>query len=393
MERLIDTAAAEMGIDRARLRALNHVRHFPHQAPSGMSYDSGDFSPLLAQALELAEWDGFEARKAESAARGKLRGRGIGQYLEITAPPADEMGGISFDADGGVTITTGTLDYGQGHATPFAQILSSRLGVPFALIRLVQGDSDALIAGGGTGGSKSLMASGAAIVEAAEIVVTRGKQLAAFVLEADAADIEFAVHAEGGRFSIVGTDRSIGILDLAERMRTGLTLPPDVPATLDVKHVHKGAPSAFPNGCHVAEVEIDPETGVAEVVRYSMVNDFGVVVNPMLVAGQCHGGVAQGIGQALRERVVYDESGQLLTGSFMDYALPRATDLPDLVHGWHPVPATTNRIGAKGCGEAGCAGSLPSVMNALVDAMRPHGVTHIDMPATPEVIWRALQGR
>jgi carbon-monoxide dehydrogenase large subunit len=299
-----------------------------------------------------------------------------------------EMGGIRFEADGTVTIITGTLDYGQGHASPFAQVLTEKLGVPFDRIRLLQGDSDELIAGGGTGGSKSIMASGAAIVEASEKVIEKGKQIASFVLEAAVADIEFGQ----GRFAIAGTDRSIGIMELAEQLRTGLKLPPELPQSLNVKHVHDQAPSAFPNGCHVAEVEIDPETGVAEVVRYAMVNDFGTIINPLLVEGQCHGGVVQGIGQALMERTVYDGEGQILTGSYMDYALPRAPDVPNFVFASHPAPAKTNILGAKGCGEAGCAGSLPSVMNAVVDALRQVGVTHINMPATPQRVWSAIEG-
>jgi len=224
-------------------------------------------------------------------------------------------------------------------------------------------------------------------VEAAAKVVEQGKHIASFVLEASAGDIEFT----RGRFLIAGTDRSIGILELAEKLRTGLKLPAEVPTTLDVKHATDGIPSAFPNGCHVAEVEIDPQTGVTEVVKYSSVNDFGTLVNPLLVEGQVHGGLVQGIGQALMERAVYDSEGQLLTGSYMDYAMPRATDVPNFVAVSHPVPATTNPLGTKGCGEAGCAGALVSVMNAIVDALAEFGVTHIDMPATPERVWSVIQ--
>ncbi len=384
MERLIDTAAAEMGIDRVELRRRNHIRpeQLPYDTASGMVYDSGDFPMLLERALAIADWDGFAARRADSRRRGRLRGIGIGQYLEVTAPPSQEMGGISFDADGGVTITTGTLDYGQGHASPFAQLLVDRLGVPFERVRLVQGDSDALIAGGGTGGSKSLMASGAAIHEAAMLVIERGRHIAAHMLEAGVEDIDFSA----GRFAIVGTDRGIGIMDLAERLRAGETLPPDVPQDLDAATIHDHAPSAFPNGCHIAEVEIDEETGVVEVVSYIMANNFGVLVNPMLVEGQTHGGIVQGIGQALLESVEYDADGQLLSGSFMDYALPHAMDLPQFTFASFPVPARTNVLGVKGCGEAGCAGALPSVMNAVADALG----RHIDMPATPQRVWRAL---
>ena len=389
MERLIDTAAHEMGIDRVALRRRNHIRpdEMPYAAPNDMTYDSGDFPGVLEKALAAADWGGFPARREESRARGKLRGIGIGDYLEVTAPPSKEMGGIRFDADGTVIIITGTLDYGQGHASPFAQVLTEKLGVPFDRIRLLQGDSDELIAGGGTGGSKSIMASGAAIVEASEKVVENGRQIAAHVLEAATVDIEFA----HGRFTIAGTDRGIGIMELAEQLRAGMTPPPDLPQTLYVRHVHEAAPSAFPNGCHVCEVEVDPETGTVEVVRYTMANDFGTVINPMLVEGQAHGGIVQGIGQALLERVVYDEEGQPLTGSFMDYALPRATDAPMVAGTSHPVPAKTNILGAKGCGEAGCAGALPSVMNALVDALSEYGIRHIDMPATPLRVWEAIQ--
>src|SRR5579884_313885 len=389
MERLVDTAAAEMGIDRVELRRRNHIppEAMPYKAPNGTTYDSGDFTNLLDKALALADWDGFAARKAESRARGRLRGIGISDYLELTGPPGREMGGIRFEPNGDVTIVTGTLDYGQGHASPFAQVLASRLGIPFQRIRLLQGDSDQLIAGGGTGGSKSMIVSGNAIVRAADKVIDAGKQIAAHVLEAAAADIEF----RAGRFEIAGTDRSLGLLELAERIHAGLELPPGLPQSLDVESVSDGPPSAFPNGCHIAEVEVDPETGVTEVVRYTFVNDFGTVINPLLVTGQAHGGIVQGIGQALREHVVYDEAGQLLSGSYTDYALPRADDAPPFVSDFHPVPAKTNPLGAKGCGEAGCAGALPSVINALVDALSEYGIRRIDMPATPERVWRAIQ--
>jgi carbon-monoxide dehydrogenase large subunit len=388
MERLIEAAAAETGRDAVALRRLNHIRpeQMPYQAASGSAYDSGEFTALLDRALDAADWEGFAARKAESAARGKLRGRGIGNYLEVTAPPAREQGGIRFEKDGSVTIITGTLDYGQGHWTPFAQVLHQKLGVPFERIRLVQGDSDELIAGGGTGGSKSLMASGAAILEASDQVIEKGRLVAAHALESAVVDIAFS----RGRFAVTGTDRGMDLMELVAWLRAAKELPPGVPASLDVRHVFDQAPSAFPNGCHIAEVEIDPDTGVAQVVRYVAVNDFGTVVNPMLVAGQAHGGIVQGIGQALYERTVYDEEGQLVSGSFTDYALPRADDVCAFATESRPVPARTNPLGAKGCGEAGCAGSLPAVMNAVVDALSLYGIRHIDMPATPETIWRAI---
>ncbi len=378
MERLVEAAARETGIDAITLRRRNQIRPdlLPYAAPSGLAYDSGDFPGMLDAALAAADWDGFASRAAESAARGRVRGRGLGQYLEVTAPASNEMGGVRFEPDGGVTIITGTLDYGQGHAAPFAQVLAGRLGVPFAAIRLIQGDSDELLAGGGSGGSRSMMQSGTAILAAADQVIENGRRAAAEVLEAAEQDIVF----QDGGFAIVGTDRRIGIMQLAARM----------PGALDASLVSPGVPSAYPNGCHVAEVEVDPQTGVVEVVRYAMVNDFGVEVNPRLVAGQAHGGVAQGIGQALGEAVHYDEDGQLLTGSFMDYALPRADSVPGFAVSSRPTPALTNPLGVKGCGEAGCAGSLPAVMNALGDALARLGVTHIDMPATPERVWRAI---
>ena len=388
MERLIDTAAREMGIDRVELRRRNHIAptQMPYKAPSGMSYDSGEFTAVLDKALAAADWNGFEARKAESAKRGKLRGRGLGSYLEVTGPPAKEYGGIRFEGDGTITMLSGTLDYGQGHATPFAQVLSEQTGIPFERFRLLQGDSDQLKVGGGTGGSKSALVGSQAFLEAGDKLIEQGKQIAAQVLEAATADIEFVK----GRYAIAGTDRSISIVELADRLRGGLKLPADLPQSLDVSHISDNPPFSFPNGCHVAEIEIDPDTGMIEVVRYFMVNDFGTVINPMLVAGQAHGGVIQGIGQALMERTVYDPQGQPIAGSFMDYAMPRATDAPDFSIESHSVPCKTNRLGVKGCGEAGCAGALPSVMNAIVDALSTHGVTHIDMPVTPEKVWRVL---
>jgi carbon-monoxide dehydrogenase large subunit len=391
MERLVDAAAAEMGIDRVALRRRNQIRpqELPLQTASSSNYDSGDFIVLTKRALELADSKGFARRKRESRKRGKLRGFGVSNYLEVTAGPVKELAGITFNADGTVTLATGTLDFGMGHATPFAQVLSERLGVPFEKINMIQGDSDKINpVGGGSGGSKSLMHSGTAIIEGAAKVIDNGKQLAAYVLEAAPADIAF----EHGRFVIVGTDRSISIMELAQKLHTGLKPPADVPQSLDVTHVSDGpGASTYPNGCHVAEVEVDPQTGFVEIMKYSCVNDFGTLVNPMIVEGQMHGGVVQGIGQALMEQAVYDEEGQLLTGSFMDYAMPRAADVPSFALADHGVPTKTNPLGVKGCGEAGCAGGLPCVMNAVLDALADHGVRHVDMPLTPFRIWQALQ--
>src|SRR3954449_8862879 len=390
MERLIDHAAEEMKIDRLSLRKRNQIRpsEIPYSASSGMKYDSGDFPAVFERAIEVGDVKGFKQRKREAKKRGKLRGLGIGSYLEVTAPPNKEMGGIRFEPNGDVTIITGTLDYGQGHATPFAQVLSQKLGIPFERIKLLQGDSDELLAGGGTGGSRSMYASGTAIVEGADQVIEKGKQIAGFVLEAAASDIEFSA----GKFTIAGTDRSIGIMELADRLRTGLKVPEGVPNSLSVRHVTaEPIPSVFPNGCHVAEVEIDPDTGVIEIVSYNSVNDFGTIINPLLVAGQVHGGVVQGIGQAIMEKTAYDADGQLLTGSYMDYAMPRAEGSPEIGFESLPIPAKNNPLGVKGCGEAGCAGALTSVMNAIINALSDCGVTNIEMPATPERVWKTLQ--
>jgi aerobic carbon-monoxide dehydrogenase large subunit len=387
MERLIERAADEMGIDRVALRKKNLVKsaQMPYMASSGLQYDSGDFPSVMANALKASDYAGFAKRKKESRKQGKLRGIAVGAYLEVTAPPGKELGKIVFDKDGGVTLITGTLDYGQGHSSPYSQVLADRLGVPFDKIRLVQGDSDIVHAGNGTGGSRSITASGQAIVEASALVIEKGKEAAAHVLEASSADIEFA----GGRFTIAGTDRGIDILDLAKTLQDGKGN--GGPSSLDVDHVTSEIQQTYPNGCHVAEVEVDPDTGTIAIVKYTGVNDFGVVVNPLMVAGQVHGGVAQGIGQALMECVSYDQSGQPITGSFMDYAMPRASDIPDFALGDHPSPATTNPLGTKGCGEAGCAGSLSTVVNAVMNALADSGVKHINMPLTPERVWQAIQ--
>jgi aerobic carbon-monoxide dehydrogenase large subunit len=388
MERLIDRAADEMGINRLTLRKRNFIKsaQMPFAASSGVTYDSGDFQGVFNKALAISDHANFAKRKKESRKRGKLRGIAVGSYLEVTAPPNVELGKIVFEDDGSVRLITGTLDYGQGHATPFAQVLSAQLGVPFENIKLEQGDSDIVHAGNGTGGSRSITASGMAIVEASKLVIEKGKRAAAYLMEAAEGDIEFG----NGRFTIAGTDRSIDIIELARRLREG-KVPEGVPSSLDVDHTSQPVPSTFPNGCHVAEVEIDPETGIVQIVRYTGVNDFGTIVNPMLVAGQLHGGVAQGIGQALMECVSYDSSGQPITGSFMDYAMPRAEDIPMMEVGDHAVPAKSNPLGTKGCGEAGCAGSLSTIVNAAIDALSEYGIAHIDMPLTPERVWRAIR--
>ncbi|MGB8513982.1 MAG: xanthine dehydrogenase family protein molybdopterin-binding subunit [Pseudolabrys sp.] len=390
IERTLDLAASELGIDRIDLRKRNMIRKsdLPFKAASDMTYDCGDFLGVLKQALDAADYEGFNKRRRESRKRGLLRGFGIGCYLEVTAAPGKELGAIHFEADGTVTIITGTLDFGMGHATTYAQILTDLLGVPFDRIRMIEGDSDRMAFGGGSGGSRSVMFVGAALTESAAIVIDRGKQIASHVLEASASDIEFTA----GRFVISGTDRSIGLIELASRLRDGLKLPDGVPSSLNIDHIVKDpVPSAFPNGCHIAEVEVDPETGAVQVVRYSAVNDLGTIVNPLLVEGQIQGGVVQGLGQVLLENAVYDSDGQLVTGSFMDYAMPRAHDTPMINVLSHPVPTKSNPLGAKGCGEAGTSGGLPSVANAVVDALSEFGIKHLEMPMTPARIWQTIQ--
>ena len=383
LERLVDAAARELNIDRAELRRRNMVlpSAMPHATPVGKTYDSGDFPMVLQSALKAMDYAGFPARRADAKRRGKRRGIGLSYYLEVTMGDPTERAEIRFAADGGVDVYVGTQSTGQGHETGYIQLVSHRLGIDAEKIRVRQGDTDTIPVGGGTGGSRSLYSEGHAIITTADTIIDKGKQAAADVLEAAPADIAFA----DGRFAIVGTDRGIDILALAATQR-------QKGAPLDAAEVVNVAEHTFPNGCHMAEVEIDPDTGVVDLVRYRVCDDFGRTVNPMIVRGQVHGGVAQGLGQALTERTCFDDaSGQLLTGSFMDYAVPRADDLPDIEVDLLEVPSVANPLGVKGAGEAGSVGSPPAVMNAILDALAEDGVTHIDMPATPETVWRALQ--
>ena len=388
IERSMDIAAVELGIDKFELRRRNFIKakEMPHATPAGTTYDSGDFPGLFKQALEQGDAKGFAKRKRESKKAGKLRGLGVACYVETTAAMTQEQGGIRFNDDGTVTIVTGTLDYGQGHASPFAQVLNEKLGIPFDKIKLMQGDSDQLVHGGGTGGSRSAMLSGTAIVQASDKVIENGKKLAAHVLEASSGDIEF----KNGTFTIAGTDRAVNIMALAEKLRT-ITLPDDMPKTLDITHVTEAIAGTYPNGVHVVEVEIDPDTGLTRVVKYNAVNDFGTVINPLMVEGQVQGGAVQGLGQVLLEGVVYDAAGQLVTGSFQDYAMPRAHDAPMIHVANRPVPTKTNPLGAKGCGEAGTSGGLPAVANAVIDALSDYGIKHLEMPMTASRIWEAIE--
>jgi carbon-monoxide dehydrogenase large subunit len=381
MERLMDRAAREMKIDPAELRRRNFIRpdQFPYATHLGDTYDVGDFGRVLDGALALADWNGFPARAADSKRRGKLRGRGLSTYLEWTGALPTETVDIQVDADGAVTVFSGTQAMGQGLETTYTQLITEVLQIPFERIHIVQGDTDRAN-GVGSVGSRSAFVGGSAVVAAGRQVIVRGKELAAEMLEAAPADIEY----RDGRFRIAGTDRSIALDELATRqpdriVRVSATETPSTPS--------------WPNGAQICEVEIDQETGVVEVVRHSSCDDLGRIINRAIVEGQVHGGVAQGLGQAFFERAVYDDSsGQLLTGSFMDYAVPRASDLPSIACTFEEgIPCKTNLLGVKGCGEIGTIGSVPAAVHAVLDALAERGVTHLEMPLTPERIWRALQ--
>jgi carbon-monoxide dehydrogenase large subunit len=378
MERLIDAAARETGRDPIALRRLNMIDadEIPFTAASGLTYDSGDFAAHLDQALERADWAGFAARrdgraKARAApwhrAHDLPRGHGGGRPGDGRHPLRRRRSGHARHRHAGLR---------PGPPCPFRPGMADRLGVPFEAIELLQGDSAQLLFGGGTGGSRSIMATGQAIDTAARAVIEKGRNLAAERLEAATADIVF----EDGGFKVLGTDRRLALMALAR----------EEPEAMSAELVAETPPSAFPNGSHIAEVEIDPETGNVALLRYTAVDDFGTMINPLLVEGQVHGGLVQGIGQAMGENATYGPDGQLLAGSLMDYALPRARDLPSFALGFSPVPATTNALGAKGCGEAGVTASTPTIMNAVLDALAQVGVTHLDLPATPEKVWRAI---
>jgi carbon-monoxide dehydrogenase large subunit len=387
VERLIDAAARELGQDRAELRRRNMVPQsaMPFHTAMDQRYDSGDFAAVYDAALQKMDWAGFPARKAAAKARGKRRGIGLAYYLEATGGAPSERAEVRFAADGWVEVLVGTQSTGQGHETAYAMMTSHELGIPVEKIRVLQGDSDEIPTGGGTGGARSLYSEGQAILATTATVIEKGKQAASEHLEAAPVDIEFS----RGRFSVAGTDRGVDILSLAAAQRARAA---EGATQLDAAEVAEIKSHTFPNGCHLAEVEVDPETGHVAVVRYVVVDDVGHALNPLIVRGQVHGGVAQGYGQAVLERTAFDpESGQMLSASFQDYALPRASDLPDIEVELIEIPCETNPMGVKGAGEAGAVGSPPAVMNALVDALSEDGVTHLDMPATPEVVWRALQ--
>ncbi len=388
IERLIDQAAAATGIDRVELRRRNLIpaAAMPYRTPNGPVYDSGEFETIMDQALALADWNGFPQRRAASERAGRLRGIGLGCFLEVAGGILDETVELRFGADGTVALHTGAQPMGQGHLSTFPPLIAARLGIDPSAVRLVPGDSDLVPAGTPSVASRSMMMAGSAASMACDASIEKGRRLAAHVFEAAVPDVEFAA----GRFRVKGTDRATGLLDLAARARTLPDLAPDLQGGLDSTAKFVSPQMSFPNGCHVTEVEIDPETGAVAVVGYAAVDDVGRIVHEAIVEGQIHGGIAQGLGQVLGEHVVYDEQGQLLTASFMDYMLPRADDLPALRVGHHGVPCTTNPLGVKGAGESGVAGALPSAVNAVLDALARRGVRELDMPMSPSRVWAAL---
>jgi len=390
IERMIDKAAFELGLDRVELRRKNTIpaSAMPYKTGLVFTYDCGEFEKNMDTALGLADYAGYPARLAQSTAHGRLRGIGITNTIEQAAGPNLESAEIRFDPSGTVTLLTGTVSHGQGHDTMFKQILSDRLGLDSDLIRHVQADTDKVTYGRGTFGSRSATIGGTAVVRAAEKIVAKAKKIAAHALEAAEGDIVF----EAGRLAIAGTDRSISLTEVAKLAYNPAKLPPDVEPGLDETAQFAPKTPNFPNGCHVCEVEVDPDTGQVAIVRYAVVDDVGTVINPLLLKGQVHGGIAQGLGQALMERIVWDaETGQLVTGSFMDYGMPRADDICAIEVVANPVPTKSNPLGVKGAGEAGTVGALPAVMNAVIDALRPFGVAHVDMPLTPETVWTAIR--
>jgi carbon-monoxide dehydrogenase large subunit len=389
VERLVDQAAREIGIDPIALRRRNVLPNsaIPYTTPTGRIYDSGDFASVLDKALELADWDGFAARAKASKRAGKIRGRGLSFFIEAVGGIPFEGAHIRFGDDGAVSVVLATQSQGQGHETSFSQVVAHQLGIPFDAIRICQGDSFDIPRGMGSFASRSMIMAGSAIKVTCDLVIEKGRRWAAYLLEVAETDIEFSA----GMFRAAGTDLAIDVCELVARMRAVAKAPDNLPPSLDSSGEFTVKDFHFPNGCHICEIEVDPETGAIAVARYTVAADFGVIINPMIVRGQLHGGVAQGLGQALREHCVYDERGQLITGSFMDYAMPRAADFPEPAATFHEVPSTANPLGVKGCGEAGTTGSIPAISNAVADALARAGADMtIDMPFTPEKMWRAL---
>jgi len=390
LERLFDQGAAAFGIGREEIRRLNYIRpdQIPYRNVAGNVIDSGHFAETQDMALNLADWQGFAARRAEAAKHGKLRGIGLGYFIEASGGQPFEWARVALTPEGRAKLTVGTFSHGQGHETAFAQILSEKLGLPFDAIDLIQGDSDVVLKGGGTGGSRSSQMGGVATSRAATLIIEKAKRIAAHLLEAGVTDIEFL----NGRFSVAGTDIATSWPTVIAAAHDPARLPPGEAPGLDEQLTYtRDTECNFPNGCHVAEVEIDPTTGEVTIANYAAVDDVGVPINPMLVHGQCHGGIMAGIGQAMLEHAQYDpESGQFLTATFQDYCMPRAGDAPSFNLDLNVVPCPSNDLGVKGAGEGGACGAPPAIISAVCDAL---GVAHIDMPITPEAVWRALRSK
>ena len=388
IERLMDKAALELGIDPVEMRRRNFIKPeaMPYKTATGFIYDSGDFETLMDQGMALADWKGFAARRAASEAKGLLRGHALTYYIEMGGRFNDRME-LRCDPGGTVTIVAGTHSHGQGHATTYAQMVSDWLGVPFESIRYVQGDTDKVPFGRGSFAARASLVGGAALREASLTMIEKAKLMAAHLMEAAATDIEF----RDGNFRIAGTDKMMSFNNVARAFYRPGGIPKHLSVGLEASGSWDANPPNYPNGCHLCELEIDPQTGVVTIEAYTVIDDLGRVINPLICEGQIHGGLAQGIGQALMEHIVYDpESGQLLSGSFSDYCMPRADDFSPVKIGYVEIPCTTNPLGVKGVGEAGAVGSPPTIVNALLDALRPLGVTHIEMPATPNRIWDAI---
>ncbi|MEE8332969.1 MAG: xanthine dehydrogenase family protein molybdopterin-binding subunit [Alphaproteobacteria bacterium] len=390
LERLIDNAAREMGIDRAEIRARNLIPAdaMPYKTGLTYTYDCGDFPANMKSVVAAGDYAGFEARRAEAAKHGRLRGIGIANFVEQTAQLDGETLGLQFDASGSVTVLAGSISHGQGHDTMYKIVISDRLGIDDGDIRVAYGDTDSLPFGGGTYASRTAILGGSAAAVASDHVIEKGMSIAAHLLEASETDIAF----EDGDYRVAGTDRAVSIQEVARASYNPASLPPGAEIGLHDTTTYVAGVPTFPNGCHVCEVEIDPDTGKTEIIRYSVVDDVGTVINALTLDGQIHGGIGQAVGQAFTENIVYDdETGQMMTASFQDYGMPRADDMCSFDMQNNPVPTKTNPIGAKGAGEAGNVGGLGAIMNAVVDALSPLGIRHIDMPATPQRVWRAIR--
>jgi aerobic carbon-monoxide dehydrogenase large subunit len=390
IERMVDLAAAEMGIDPAELRRRNYVppSAMPFKTGLTFTYDSGEFEKNMDLAIELADRKGLSARKAEARKRGRLLGLGLSNTIERAGAPSTEGAEVRFDRSGTLLLFSGSNSQGQGHETVFKQLVCDRLGLDPNEAQYIQGDTDAVFYGEGTGGSRSATLAGSAFHMATEKVVTKARAIAAHMLKVDDTDLKF----DDGVFSTSRTNRTLSVKEIAVASFEPANLPNGLEPGLFATAVYRAPVNNYPNGCHICELEIDRETGKVDITRYSVVDDFGTVLNPLLLHGQVHGGIAQGVGQVLMENIHFDGAGQLVTASFMDYAMPHAHDLCDMEVDSNPVPTGTNPLGVKGAGEAGCVGALPAVTNALVDALSEFGINHIEMPATPERIWRAMRG-